>query len=254
MTQLNAGAAAPGSINRATRATVAVLGVVFGIGGIGHGFFEALQGYKPTDGLLIHAIGEANRLWVYGNEPAFTIIPNFLVTGVAAMLVGLAVIIWSAGFLQRKDGPRTFLLLFILLFLVGGGIGQVLFFTVGWAFATCIHKPLDGWRRILPSRMRRFITQQWFCFLTLSSLLILYALVIAIAGFVPGVENPDVITAVMLASLGAGFIFLLLAFIAGLARDIESDDCHVGNRHCSPRSSRSDMALPAGCETSSRFG
>lgn len=151
MTHLNAfDSSYRSSINHANRVIVATLGVILGISGMGHGFFETLQGYTPTNGLLIYAIGEANRMWAYGNEPAFTIVPNFLITGITAMLVSLAIIIWSVGFLHKKNGPLIFLLLFILLFLVGGGIGQVLFFTIGWAFATRIHKPLTWWRRFSP--------------------------------------------------------------------------------------------------------
>jgi len=87
------------SVN-ATRVIVSVFGVIFALGGICHGFFEALQGNTPIKGLIIHAIGEANRMWVYGNEPAFTIIPNFLITGIASIIVSLAIIIWSVGFIE----------------------------------------------------------------------------------------------------------------------------------------------------------
>lgn len=77
-------------MNRATRTNVATLGTIFGISGMSHGFFEILQGSVPTDGLFISAIGEAQKMWPHGDEPAFTLIPNFLLTGIAAMIVGLA--------------------------------------------------------------------------------------------------------------------------------------------------------------------
>jgi len=210
-------------VNQATRAIAATLGVIFGIGGMGHGFFEALQGYTPTNGLMIEAIGEANRMWSYGSEPAFTVIPNFLITGIAAMMVSIAVIIWSAGFLHRKNGPLIFLLLFILLFLVGGGIGQVLFFTTGWAFSTRINKPLTWWRKVFPAGMRNTLARLWLLFLITSSLLILYTLEIAVCGYVPGITNPDTISLVMVSALGAGFVFLILAFISGFAHDIKKE-------------------------------
>jgi len=72
--------AAYATLNKATRANVAVLGVVFGLSGMSHGFFEALQGNKPTGGMFIAAIGEAHRMWPHGSEPAFTLIPNFCET------------------------------------------------------------------------------------------------------------------------------------------------------------------------------
>ncbi len=208
-------------INHATRVIVATLGVIFGIGGFGHGLFEALQGYTPTSGMLIDAIGQAHRMWEYGNEPAFTLMPNFLITGVAAMIVSLAIIPWSVGFLHRRNGSLIFLWSFVLLFLVGGGIGQVIFFTVGWAFATRIHKPLASWRRVLPAKSRKILARLWRPFLMVSSLLILYTLQIAIFGYVPGVVNPDTVSLVMVSTLGAGFVLLLLAFISGFAHDIE---------------------------------
>lgn len=212
------------NVNHAIRAIVATLGVIFGIGGMGHGFFEALQGNTATSGFLIDAIGAGNRMWLHGNEPAFTIIPNFLITGITAMLVGSAVIIWSAGFLHKKYASIVFLSLFILLFLVGGGIAQVIFFMIGWAFSTRIHKPLNWWKRVMPSGLRIFLSKLWLPFLAISSLLILYTLQIAIFGYVPGVSNPDSISIVMVSTLGVGLLFLVLSFIAGCAHDIDKGE------------------------------
>lgn len=211
-----------GNVNRAIQTIVATLGVIFGIGGIGHGFFETLQGNTATNGYVIDAIGEANRMWLHGNEPAFTIIPNFLITGVAAMLVGVSVIIWSAGFMHKKHAPAIFLSLFILLFLVGGGIAQVIFFTIGWAMSTRIRKPLNWWRRVLPARTHGVLSKMWRPFLIASSVLILFTLQIAIFGFVPGVSDPDSISMVMVSTLGIGLLSLILAFISGCAHDISN--------------------------------
>jgi hypothetical protein len=157
----NISGAKQGHVNRAILTIVATIGVIFGLGGIGHGFFETLQGNTATNGYVIDAIGEAHRMWQYGNEPAFTIIPNFFFTGIAAMLVGVAVIIWSAGYMHRQHASLVFVLLFVLLFLVGGGIAQVLFFVMGWAMSTRIHKPLKWWRRVLPAAKRRFLSKLW---------------------------------------------------------------------------------------------
>ena len=121
-------------MNRATRTNVATLGTIFGISGMSHGFFEILQGSVPTDGLFISAIGEAQKMWPHGDEPAFTLIPNFLLTGIAAMIVGLTIIIWSLGFVHKKNGPTVFILLFILLLVVGGGVAQILFFPLSGSF------------------------------------------------------------------------------------------------------------------------
>jgi len=210
-----------GSVNHAVHTIVATLGVIFGLGGMSHGFFEALQGNTATEGLIIDAIGEANRMWLYGNEPAFTIIPNFLITGILAMLVGAAAIVWSAGFMHKGHASAIFLLLFILLFLVGGGIGQVVFFMIGWAMSTRIRKPLNWWRKVLSTGVRSYLAKLWSPFLVISSLLILYTLQIAVFGFVPGMSDPDRISMVMVSTLGAGLLFLILSFISGCAHDID---------------------------------
>ena len=56
-----------------TRITASTLGVFFGLfSGINHGIFEILQGNKPINGLVINAIGEMQRFWPEGTEPAFT--------------------------------------------------------------------------------------------------------------------------------------------------------------------------------------
>jgi hypothetical protein len=136
----------------ATRIIATTIGIFFGLfSGVNHGIFEIMQGNKPTDGLLIHAIGEAQRFWPLGTEDAFTLIPNFMITGFASMVAGIAIIIWSIWFLPSKHGRTVFLALFILSFLVGGGIGQVFFFVPAWAFATRMDKPLNWWRKALPS-------------------------------------------------------------------------------------------------------
>ena len=48
-------------MNKATM-VVSTLGIIFGIGGISHGIFEILQGNTPTDGMIISAISEAQRM------------------------------------------------------------------------------------------------------------------------------------------------------------------------------------------------
>ena len=143
-------------MNNATRINVATLGVIFGISGMTHGFAEILQGNTPTGGLFINAIaaGSSWTRWSEGGEGAFTIIPNFLITGILAMIFGFAIVVWSLGFVHKRYGPPVYLLLFVLLFFVGGGIGQLIFFIPAWAVATRIHKPLSWWRRVLPTGLR----------------------------------------------------------------------------------------------------
>jgi hypothetical protein len=209
-----------GAVNRATRANVATLGTIFGLSGMNHGFFETLQGNVATGGLFISAIGEAQKMWPHGDEAAFTLIPNFLLTGIAAMLIGLALVVWSVGFVHKKKGPTVFILLFILLLVVGGGVAQLLFFPFLWLVATRINQPLAWWRSSLSGPSQARLAKCWPSSLVISAALLLLALAIATTGFVPGLGNPDTVLAVMLACLGAVVVLIPVAFVSGFAHDI----------------------------------
>lgn len=204
----------------ATRVIATTIGVIFGFSGINHGFFEFLQGNKNTEGLVIQAIGEAQRFWALGTEEAFTIIPNFMISGLLSMLVGLAIIIWSLWFLPTKYGRTVFLLLFILLFLVGGGIGQIAFFIPAWAFATRIDKPLTWWKKVLPKSSWPILSKLWTVILVLASIAILIGLEIAIFGFVPGMSNPEQIQNTALLLVLCSALLYVISFIAGFGHEL----------------------------------
>ena len=208
-------------MNRATKIIVSTFGVLLGLSGMDHGFFEALQGNTPTHALFIQAIGAANRMWLYGSEDAFTIIPNFLVSGILAMTVGLVVIVWSGWYVQKQHGPLVLILLFILLFVVGGGVAQVVMFTLAWAVATRINKPLTWWRKVLPEKAGGWLTKWWPFWLATGSLLFIAALEMAVVGFFPGVSNPEQIQHITWSVLGVGLVCYLLAIVAGFAYDIQ---------------------------------
>ncbi len=161
-------------------------------------------------------------MWVYGTEDAFTLIPNFLITGILAMTLSLAIMIWCIRFIHKKNGPRIFILLCFLLFLVGGGVAQVVGFILVWAMATQINSPLTWWRKTLPESARRRLAPMWPFSLTISSLLFLMALEIAIAGFVPGVNNPEQKQYTCWLLLGVALGAYLLTFVAGFAYDIQA--------------------------------
>jgi hypothetical protein len=207
-------------MNKATRTNVAILGTIFGISGFFHGFFEVLQGNVPTDGFFISAIGESHRMWPHGNEPAFTLLPTFFLSGMVTMLVALMIIVWSLFFVQTKAGPTVLLFLFVLLLLFGGGIAQIIFFPFIWLVSTRINKPLTWWRKVLPLKIRQLLGKLWLWCLGIGSALLLFALVIAITGFVPGVNDPEIVLSIMIFCLVAFLLVLPLTFITGFAHDI----------------------------------
>jgi len=205
----------------AIRVIATTIGVLFGLfSGVNHGFFEILQGNTPTDGLFIHAIGESQKFWPLGTEDAFTLIPNFMVTGILSIIVGLVIVIWAIWFLPSKHGRTVFLGLFILSFLVGGGIGQVAFFIPAWAFATRMDSPLTWWRKVLPRRTWSFFSRVWVVTLILATIVTLIGLEMAIFGFFPGVTDPESIQGVAMLFMLSAAILYVISFIAGLGHEL----------------------------------
>ena len=163
--------------NGATRAVASTLGVLVGLAGVEHGFFEVLQGNVPPSGIMIEAIGPAQRFWEYGIEPALTIVPNFLVTGILAIILGLLVTVWSCAFIDRKYGALILLFMSITLWLVGGGFAPIFMSLLAAATATRINKPLKWWRAHLPVKLRGFLAKLW-----------LWSIISFVVVFVVGVE------------------------------------------------------------------
>ena len=127
--------------NKATSVVASTLGVLVGLAGIDHGIFEMMQGNTVPESVMISAIGPGQRFWEFGTETALTIVQNFLITGILAVIVGLCVTIWSLFFVDRKHGALILMLLSILLFLVGGGFAPIFMAVVASLTASRINKP-----------------------------------------------------------------------------------------------------------------
>jgi hypothetical protein len=205
----------------ATRFITATLGLLLALGGFDHGFFEFLQGNAQTGGLFIHSIGARNQMWAYGTEDALTLLPTFMASGIAAMSISLLIAVWSIGFVHKRKGSLVFLLLSVALFLVGGGVAQVVYFLLAWALSTRIDKPFTGLGASLHEAVRGVLGRSWLWFLAAFALVSLFALEIAIAGYVPGVSDPKLVLHTCWSLLGVGLGFLLLAIVFGLLHDAD---------------------------------
>ncbi len=209
--------------NFATRFVASTLGVLIGIGSIEHGLLECLQGFRPTPGLIVNALGPGYRwtVWKEGGEGAFTLIPNFLMTGTVAMVLGLVIIAWSFRFIRLPHGPTVFLSLGVASFLTGGGVAQVLLFTLTWGVATRIGASLAFWRWLIPSSLRPTFGRLWPWTLGASTVLFLVALEIAVFGYVPGVSTQMEILHICWETLAVALALNLVSIISSFAHDLE---------------------------------
>ena len=147
-------------MRKATRIVASWFGIAAGIAGIEHGYYEILQGNTNTEGLMIASIGPPcvpEEVW-NACEPAMTIIPNYLITGILAVITGLLILIWSAAFVQRRHGGAILILLSVALLLFGGGIFPPLIGLIGGMAGTRINKPLARKQSV---SILRFTAKLW---------------------------------------------------------------------------------------------
>ena len=132
---------------------------LFGWQELNNGVFEMLQGNVSPSDIMIEAIGPMQRFLEFGTERILTVIPNFFVTSILAIIVGMLVTVWAAAFIDRKYGATVLLFLSIMLWLVGGGMAPIFMSVVTCETATRINKPLKWWRAHLSVNSRGFLAK-----------------------------------------------------------------------------------------------
>jgi hypothetical protein len=207
----------------AIRAVASTLGVLVGLAGVEHGFFEILQGNKKPDGLLVDAIGSAHRFWEYSSEPALTIIPNMLLSGILAMIVGFAVTIWATYYVDKKYGARVLMLLSIILWLVGGGFAPVFMAIFAFIAASRIDRPLNWWRVHLPVLLRGFLARLWPGSIIIFVVVFVLGVEIAIFGYpLLWILSAEVTYSIQWTLAFVMVVFWPLSILTAIAYDIQN--------------------------------
>jgi hypothetical protein len=195
----------------ATRVVVAVLGAIVGLAGIEHGIGEILQGRGRPDGLFIESWPEATALEILPGEPAMTVVPDLLFSGLLAMVVGLLVVVWSVEFAGSRHGGAVLIGLSLVLLVVGGGLAPPL---MGMVLGVVAMRAGAVPRRP-PGRVARGFGRWWPWFLT--------GAVVGYLGLMPGmlVAHPlGIASAPLVTVLGVvAFANLGLALAAARAHD-----------------------------------
>lgn len=169
--------------NCATKTVASTFGVLVGLAGIEHGFFEMLQGDVAPSDIMIDAIGPAQKFWEHSTEDALTVIPNFLLTGIFAIIFGLLVTMWAGAFIQRKYGAWIFGLLSLVLWLVGGGFAPVFMSILAFVAATRINKPLGWWHTHLSGTLGNFLAKLWPWSIIIFVVVFVFGVEIAVFGY-----------------------------------------------------------------------
>ncbi|HET7089198.1 MAG TPA: hypothetical protein VFL17_11140 [Anaerolineae bacterium] len=200
----------------ATRIMVSTIGALMGLAGIEHGIGEVLQGNVAPGGIMFPSWPGSAFFRIVAGEPAMTIVPNLLVTGILAILVSLIFLVWATMFVQRKNGGLVLILLSIVMLLVGGGIFPPILGIILGVIGTRINAPLAWWRAHLSVGSRRFLGKVWpWSFIACLTAWLLLFPGSTILGYFFGVNNPNLIPILFFFALGS----LLLTIFTGFAYD-----------------------------------
>ena len=206
----------------ATRIVASTIGAILGVSGIGHGVGEILQGNVAPAAMVFQSWPESDFFRTFNGEPAFSLVPNLLASGILATLVGALVATWAALFITRKNGGWMLLGLLLVQFLVGGGIAGVPVGICTGLAATRINTPLPWWDGRLSPRILQALAKTWagsFFLCVLGWLFVFPGL--SILGLYLGADHPA-ITPLILATLAVAMGVLPLSIVAGFARDLRS--------------------------------
>jgi len=208
----------------AVRLVVLSFGIWCGVAGIEHGFFEVLQGnvvpeYHMVAGRpMIYAIGDSMRFWQFGYEYAYTVVPNFLVTGILAMIAGLSVVVVSVGVVHRKFGWLLFILLSVLQYLVGGGAAQVTAAVLTGLLALLITRSPKVLQAI-PAVVRRVLGAPWLVLVIALLFVSCHSIVTAVFGWFYGLNDPDLISQVQWGTLYVLAVLFFATVVSAIAHD-----------------------------------
>lgn len=200
----------------ATQVIVSTFGGYVGLMGIEHGLGEVLQGNVAPNGTMILSWPTSKFFEVLAGEPAMTIIPNLLVTGILAILFSLMYVVWAIGFAQRKHGGLVLMMLSVIMLPVGAGIFPPILGMILGVIATTINAPLTWWRAHLSTNLCHFLETLWPWSFS--------ACLISWLGMFPGivllwhlgnVDNSD-LTMILLLCM---FVFLFSTVVTGWVRD-----------------------------------
>ncbi len=205
-------------MRNATRVTVSTLGALMGLAGIEHGIGEILQGNIAPDGMMILSWPGSAFFRIVVGEPAMTIVPNLLVTGILAILFSLIFFVWATLFVQRKNGGLVLILLSIVMLLVGGGIFPPIIGIIIGALGTRINAPLTWWRAHLSMGLGRLLEKlwRWSFGACLAAWLLLFP-GSSILGYFFGVDDPNLVPVLFFLALG----LLMLTILTGFAHDVQ---------------------------------
>ena len=203
----------------AARLVASIFGVLAGLGGLTHGIGEILQGNTTPSSMFIDSWTQGPIATHMAGDPAMTVVPNLLITGVLGMVVSLVTIAWAVAFVQRKHGGFVLILLFLVMLLVGGGFGSPIIGILAGIAGILNHARITWWRRRFSGSAGRFLARLWpwlFGIAAINGLFLFVGAIFLVYTF--GWGNEDL----YLNSFLFAVVSVSLTIITGIAYDLQS--------------------------------
>ena len=202
------------------RTVVLLFGIMIGLSSINHGVFEVIQGNKPITEFFISAIGPEQQMWEHGKEGAVTLWKTYQSSGIAAIFFGLSMLLWSIIGIHKRFGPWIFLTLAIGSLLSGGGVAQIVLFSVNFNLALRIHKTAGNMSKRLSENSRNLLAGLWLPSTIAAMVLGILAMFMGVTGWFPGVNQPNTALIITLVNVLSSMFLFCFAFICGKQRDL----------------------------------
>ena len=109
-----------------TSFTLSVMGIIAGIAGMEHGIGEIWQGNIQPENIVFASWANHPAFQSLAGEPAMSLIPNLLISGIMTIFLSSVFIYWSVKYHQHPIYGVGFMVLSVLLLISGGGFGPPL--------------------------------------------------------------------------------------------------------------------------------
>jgi hypothetical protein len=189
--------------------TASAFGAIAGLANMAYGFAEASLGHARPVAVFFTLNG----------QPALTVIPDMLLTGLIGMALSLVYAAWALFFVQRRRGGLVMILLACAQIPFGAGLVRISQAIIFGLIGTGIGRPLKIWGILLPESTRPFLSRLWpVSFLLCAILYVIHVL----TGIIPELSANESLHSALVIIGGYGNLVMFLVVIAtGFARELE---------------------------------
>ena len=191
------------------RAMTSTFGAIAGLANLAFGLAEAMQGHaRPVA-----------AFFTLNGQPALTVIPDMLLTGLIGMTLSLVYAAWALFFVRRWRGGFVMILIACAQIPFGAGLVRISQAIIFGLIGTGIGRPLKIWGIILPESTRPFLSRPWpVSFMLCAILYVIHVL----TGIIPALSADGSFHAALVIIGGYGNLVMFLVVIAtGFARELE---------------------------------